>query len=131
MMLLDAKIYGFGKWVDYEINFSSESAVCIYGENESGKTTLHHFILFMLFGLPPKQRNFYRPKTSGKMGGRIRLDDTETGEFTIERFDEVQNGAAVCYTADGLEYGEDWLKERLKGMTAKTYQAIFPFLQWI
>lgn len=127
MRLLDANIFGFGKWVDYEIDFSSESALCIYGENESGKSTLHHFILFMLFGLPPKQRNSYRPKTSGKMGGRIRLDDPRTGEFTIERFDEVKNGAAVCYTADGLEYGEVWLKEQLKGMTAKTYQAIFSF----
>ncbi|PAV29306.1 hypothetical protein CIL05_12995 [Virgibacillus profundi] len=127
MKLIHARIHGFGKWVDDEIDLSGERAICIYGENESGKSTLQKFILFMLFGLPPKQRSFYRPKTSGKMGGRLRIYDPSVGNYTIERFDEVRNGAAICYGPGGHEYGEDWLKERLKGMTDKTYQAIFSF----
>lgn len=127
MKLVHATLYGFGKWVDYSIDFSSESAVCIYGENESGKSTLHKFILFMLFGLPPKQRAFYRPKTSGKMGGKLSLYDPTIGEYTIERFDEVNNGAATCYTTDGNVQGEAWLEERLQGMTYQTYQSIFSF----
>lgn len=127
MKLIHATLYGFGKWVDYSIDLSSEAAVCIYGENESGKSTLQKFILFMLFGLPPKQRAFYRPKTSGKMGGKLSLYDPIIGEYTIERFDEVNNGAAVCYTSDGKAYDEAWLKERLQGMTYQTYQSIFSF----
>lgn len=121
-----ADIYGFGKWVDHSIDFSGRSAI-IYGENESGKSTIQAFILFMLFGLPPKKRDFYRPKTSGKMGGRLVVSDPEVGEITIERFDEVKNGAAVCYTADGKTYDENWLKQRLRGMTSETYQSIFAF----
>ncbi|MFB4167076.1 AAA family ATPase [Virgibacillus sp. JSM 102003] len=127
MQIRHATIYGFGKWVDDSIDFSNESFVCVYGENESGKSTLQHFILFMLFGLPPKKRAYFRPKTSGKMGGRLTLFDAEYGEFTIERIDGVQNGAAACFTADGQSYGEDWLQGRLNGMTQSTFQSIFSF----
>ncbi|WP_235794688.1 ATP-binding protein [Virgibacillus salidurans] len=124
---MHANIYGFGKWVDYDIEFTSESAIIIYGENESGKSTLQKFILFMLFGLTPKQRDFYRPKTSGKMGGRLTIIDPTAGKYTIERLDEVRNGAATCLTADGNEHDEEWLKDRLNGMTYGTYQSIFSF----
>lgn len=125
LKILDATIYGFGKWVDYKIDFSD--ATCIYGENESGKSTIQKFILFMLFGLTPKQRTFYRPKTSGKMGGKMTVLHSEIGEFRIERLDEVNNGAAACFTKDGKTYDEAWLKEQLNGMTAKTYESIFSF----
>ncbi len=127
MKLIHATIYGFGKWVDYSIDLSNESATCIYGENESGKSTLQKFILFMLFGLPPKKRSFYRPKTSGKMGGKLQIYDEEVGNYTIERMDEVQNGAVTCYTFDGLTHDESWLKDRLHGMTYQTYQSIYSF----
>lgn len=120
-------IYGFGKWIDYSIDLPEQSLVCLYGENESGKSTLQQFILFILFGLPPKKRAFFRPKTSGKMGGRLTISDPEIGEYTIERLDEVNNGAATCYLSNGLEYGNDWLKDQLKGMTNDIYQSIFSF----
>lgn len=123
----EATIYGFGKWVDYSIDLSKEPLICIYGENESGKTTLQNFIMFMLFGLPPKKRAFFRPKTSGKMGGRLTIYDPEIGEYTIERLDEVNNGGATCYLSTGLEYGDDWLRDQLKGMTREIYRSIFSF----
>ena len=127
MKLKEAKIYGFGKWVDYTIDFSNDSFVCVYGENESGKSTLQRFILFILFGLPPKQRNFYVPKTSSKMGGRLTIVDTEIGEYVVERVDGTRNGAAICYTPDGLEHDEKWLKKRLNGMSASIYESIYSF----
>ncbi|MFD1037652.1 AAA family ATPase [Virgibacillus byunsanensis] len=127
MKLGQATVYGFGKWVDFTIDFSEQSFICVYGENESGKSTLQQFILFMLFGLPPKMRAFYRPKTSSRMGGRLTVSDPEFGEFTIERLDNVRNGAAKCFGPDGSEFDEDWLKERLNGMTHDTYQSIFSF----
>src|SRR5699024_8762116 len=127
LKLMRATIYGFGSWIDDTIDFSGDSYICIYGENESGKSTLQQFILFMLFGLPPKMRAFYRPKSSGKMGGRLTLIDDHGEAFTIERLDQVRNGAAVCYTPDGGEHDEAWLTDRLKGMTSATYQSIFSF----
>jgi uncharacterized protein YhaN len=127
LKIKNATIYGFGKWVDYAIDFHPDGFTAIYGENESGKSTLHQFVLFMLFGLTPKQRNFYRPKTSGKMGGRLTVEDPQLGVYTIERLDEVNNGAAICYTKDGKEFDEAWLKDQLKGLTKKIYQSIFSF----
>jgi len=127
MRIVHANIFGFGKWVDYSIDFTTGGMTGIYGENESGKSTIQKFILFMLFGLPPKQREAFRPKTSGKMGGRLTVHDAEAGLFTIERLDEVRNGQAVCYTPDGGEFDESWLKTFLKGMTYHTYQSIFSF----
>lgn len=56
MKFTKAYIYGFGKWINFEISFSD--GICIYGENESGKSTIYHFILFMLFGLPLSKGNF-------------------------------------------------------------------------
>ncbi|WP_158234663.1 ATP-binding protein [Lentibacillus sediminis] len=127
MRLKQAHIYGFGKWVDATIDLSGNSALVLYGENESGKSSLQQFILFMLFSMPPKQRAFYQPKMSGKMGGRLTAEDEHAGMFTIERLDGVRNGAAICYTPDGQTHEEDWLKQRLYGMTLKTYQSVFSF----
>ncbi|WP_085992802.1 ATP-binding protein [Oceanobacillus senegalensis] len=124
MKLSRAIIYGFGKWVDDEIDFSD--SICIYGENESGKSTIHQFILFMLFGMPPKQREFYRPKTGAQIGGRLMISDVD-GDFIIERLDTIRNGNARCFTPDGAEHDESWLKERLKGMTIESYQSIYSF----
>lgn len=125
--LVNATIFGFGKWQDFSIDFSQKRFICIYGENESGKSTLHQFILFILFGFPPKKRAFYQPKTSGKMGGRLTVNDVQAGTFTIERLAHVRNGSAICHFPDGREMDEKWLQERLKGMTYKTYQSIFSF----
>lgn len=127
MRILRANIFGFGKWVDFSLAFPTDGPAIIYGENESGKSTFHQFILFMLFGMAPKQRKFYQPKTSSKFGGQLILLDSEFGEFTIERFDDKDNGAATCFTSTGETYDEGWLKERLRGMNQKTFEAIFSF----
>lgn len=127
MKFISGKVIGFGKWQDVTFDFTGRSLICFYGENESGKSTLRNFFLFMLFGLPPKQREFYRPKTGGNMGGRLTIWEEETGLYTVERLDHVQNGAAVCYLENGMTMSEDWFKERLRGMTRKQYEAIFSF----
>lgn len=126
MKLRQAHIYGFGKWVDYTIDFSSKQMNCIFGPNESGKSTLQNFILFMLFGLPPRKREFYRPKTSGKMGGQLAIEDSTLGTYTIERFDEIKNGEASCFL-NGQEYDEEWLKTQLRGLTKDIYLSIYSF----
>ncbi|WP_217586022.1 ATP-binding protein [Lentibacillus saliphilus] len=127
MNILRAHIFGFGHWVDTTIDFPAGPFLCIYGENESGKSTLRQFILFMLFGFPPKKRAFYYPKSSSRMGGRLTVIDEKYGEFTIERMDQVRNGAATCELANGDTHDEAWLKQRMNGMTLSTYEAIFSF----
>ncbi|GAA0596054.1 AAA family ATPase [Virgibacillus siamensis] len=127
MEIRHAHIFGFGKWIDTGFDFSGGSYLCVYGENESGKTTIQQFLMFMLFGFPPKKRASFRPRKSGKMGGRLTLFDRDAGEFTVERLDGVRNGAAVCHTSNGQTFDENWLQGQLHGMTYAAYQSIFTF----
>lgn len=127
MKLQKAFIYGFGQWIDQEFDFTGNHFLCFYGENESGKSTLQQFILFMLFGMPPKQRKFFRPKTSSKMGGRLTIWHKDKGEIVIERMDGERNGAALCRDEKGSTYHETWLNQLLNGMTLEMYRSIHSF----
>lgn len=127
MRITRARIFGFGKWVDYEFEFPKEGPTVIFGINESGKSTFHQFILFILFGMQPKERKKYQPKTSSKLGGQLVVEDDKVGSFTIERLDDANNGKATCLGPTGEMYDEDWLRERLHGMDKETFQSIFSF----
>ena len=50
MKIKELRLKNFGKFINKEIHFSDGMNV-IYGENESGKSTLYTFIRAMLFGL--------------------------------------------------------------------------------
>lgn len=50
MMIKEAKLYSFGKLQNCTCRFAPGMNV-IYGENEAGKTTLHDFLVAMLFGM--------------------------------------------------------------------------------
>ncbi|RWZ55234.1 hypothetical protein EQV77_11345 [Halobacillus fulvus] len=127
MKLLTADIYGFGKWKEESFSFSDYEVNVFSGKNEAGKSTIHQFLLFILFGLPPKRREFFRPKTGGTIGGRLRLLTPDFGEITIERVHDKRNGEALCRLADGEEHGEEWLKALWKGLNREGYEAIFSF----
>jgi len=123
MRFVRAEIFGFGKWVDKTFDFTNNLLVCLYGENEAGKSTLQQFILFMLFGLPPRKRIFYQPKHSHRIGGMLTIDDKEIGVYTIKRVDDQLQ----CLLPNGVKQDESWLRERLKGMTSETYMSIYAF----
>src|SRR5690625_3542890 len=126
MYIKQLMIYGFGQWIDQSFTLN-ESLTCIYGKNESGKSTLQNFILFMLFGLPPKQRKSYRPKTSGQFGGRLTIVDPNLGEYTVERLEGQKNAQATCYLPNGVIKDEKWLTEQLNGFTYEMYQSVYSF----
>ena len=50
MKIKEIGIDGFGKFHDYHTELS-EGIQVIYGNNETGKTTLRQFMFHMLFGL--------------------------------------------------------------------------------
>lgn len=118
-----AEINGFGRWVDKSFDFSNGLLTCLYGENEAGKSTLQHFILFMLFGLPPRKRNFYKPKNSNRIGGTLTIMDDQIGVYTIERME----GQVNCLLPNGVRQDEHWLHDQLKGITNEIYTSIYAF----
>ncbi|GIO21626.1 AAA family ATPase [Oceanobacillus sp. J11TS1] len=124
MKIKEITIYGFGRWIDQTFSFSNSNLITLLGENESGKTTLHQFILYMLFGMTKKKCDFYRPKTSSKLGGRMIIDHPSEGTILIERLDSSQ----VQYVDnEGAVRDEAWFRQLLGNMNAQTFQSIYSF----
>ncbi|MFG6116268.1 AAA family ATPase [Halobacillus sp. MO56] len=119
-------IYGFGKWQNFELDLENGNFPVMVGDNEAGKSTLRKFLLFMLFGLPPKQREFFQPKTGGPIGGRMELLMEDEKKVMVERVHDRHNGAAVCRLPNGEERDESYLAS-LIGMERGSYEAIFSF----
>lgn len=123
MKFTRVNIYGFGKWVDKEITFNTDELNVIYGENESGKTTLQQFIMFILFGLTPKEQTFFQPAESSKFGGLLTFIDENNNKVTIERtYDSlVINTQGKTYTDEKV------LSHYLNGLTKQIFMSIYSF----
>ncbi len=75
MQLREIHIDGFGNFFDRKISGFDSGLNIIYGENESGKTTILEFIRRILYGLNAKKtgglKNDYQPLRGGVHGGKI------------------------------------------------------------
>lgn len=87
MRITGVKILGFGCWVDQTLEFQPDYQV-IWGNNESGKTTLLHFIRSILFGFATarghKKYLQYIPHNSSQYGGEVYLTVEQT-PWTVRR----------------------------------------------
>lgn len=132
MKFTELNLKNFGKLSDTKVTLHDGINI-FYGENESGKSTMHTFIKSMLFGMergkgraalndtfsryePWDQPNFYAGTLSFESGGR---------HFIIERnFDRYQRKATLTCTDDGeelsLEQGD--LTAILGGLTAENFE---------
>ena len=123
MKFLKASIDGFGKWTNTTFHFSDRSFYCFYGENESGKSTLQQFILYMMFGLPPKKRKKFIPKKQGSIAGTLTVYDETLGEITVQRID----GNFSCFLENGDKRSETWWQEQLNRISKEVYTAVNAF----
>src|SRR5699024_4574731 len=124
MRIQRVQIFGFGKWVDETFEFKNESFICFYGKNESGKSTLQQFFLYMLFGLPPRKLAKYKPKYSRQIGGLLTIQFPNVGEVTIER---VENQFRLLLPNGEIEKNESVLVDYLNDLQEETYRAIYGF----
>jgi len=76
------KIKGFGKFQNTEFSFQKGMNV-LYGQNESGKTTLANFILYTISGFSSEEIAKYTPWNSEDFGGEM-LVETQNGEIRQE-----------------------------------------------
>ncbi|MGN1165632.1 MAG: ATP-binding protein [Lachnospiraceae bacterium] len=111
MKILKLEIRNFGKLADREISLS-DGINLIYGENESGKSTIHTFIRGMLFGIergkgrasahdvysrfePWENPNYYSGRLKFESGGK---------NFWLDRnFDKYSKKAELICEDDGEE----------------------------
>ncbi|MBM7554132.1 ATP-binding protein [Thalassobacillus pellis] len=126
MKITDLHIYGFGKWTDFKLHMENPYFTVIVGDNEAGKSTLRHFMLFVLFGLPPKMREFYQPKTGGTIGGRLTLIFEDGQKVSVERVHDKRKGAAICQLSDGEEREESFLYQKI-GIDRSVFESVFSF----
>lgn len=132
MKIRELYLKNFGKFSDKKVVFQDGVNV-IYGENESGKTTIHTFIKSMLFGLergrgraanndtfrlyePWRNPNYYAGKLRFECGGK---------NFCLTRtFDKYSKSASLVCEDDGeefsLEHGD--LEMILDGLSAQNYE---------
>ena len=121
-------IYGFGKHENVTIDLDTGMNV-LYGLNEAGKTTIQQFILHTFFGFP--QRNGavlrYEPKSGGKYGGQVVLNDDKYGRCIVERIRGKSAGDVTVYFEDGKKGGEAELNVLLRQYNRASFESIFSF----
>ncbi|WP_163537140.1 AAA family ATPase [Gracilibacillus sp. YIM 98692] len=127
MHIREVYIFGFGKWQNKHFTFSSSNFVEITGHNESGKSTLRQFILYVLFGQTPKQLQNYLPKKGAEIGGRVMVSGLADDVVTIERIEKRNKGKAMVYFVNGDIADEQWLNDQFKRITRDDFEAIYTF----
>ncbi|MHC5268482.1 ATP-binding protein [Enterococcus sp. LJL98] len=129
MKLIRAEISGFGHYRQATFDFSTGNQL-FFGENETGKSTLYHFIQTMLFGFAKKssKKRDYTPTDGAAFGGRLWIELPGYGEVQIERFRRINRGRAKIRVGE-MEGDETWLAQLLAPLTLETFQEVFTFQQ--
>lgn len=118
-----ATIHGFGKWTEASFDFSAQPLTVFAGDNETGKSTLQQFLLYMLFGLPPRKRKAWQPKSRSEIGGTLTVQSDDVGIVTIRRTED----ACDCLLTNGKVETEAWWQNQLDGLTREVYNSIYAF----
>ncbi|EHN59625.1 ATP-binding protein [Oenococcus kitaharae] len=131
MIIRKLHIVGFGKFSDFDLDLRNDLQV-VYGENESGKSTLRQFISGVLFGFTQNKRqasNLYEPHNGAQYGGSLLLEKDQR-LWEISRLGRTQSRLSVK-APNGVESPnpEDQLKQLLAPFTEDSFQDIFSFDQ--
>ncbi|WP_339254147.1 AAA family ATPase [Sporosarcina sp. FSL W8-0480] len=128
MKIKKVVIYGFGKHENKTIDFDDRVNV-IYGQNEAGKTTIQQFIVQTLFGYPQKNsaQLRYEPKSGGKYGGQVHIQDEVYGDCIIERVRGKSAGDVTVIFEDGSQGGEEALQNLLRQYDRTAFESVFSF----
>ena len=132
MRITELVLKNFGRFTDKRIGLTDGINI-IYGENESGKSTLHTFLKGMLFGMERKRGraaatdtfSTYEPWENPKYYAGILRFECGGRHFRLERnFDRYSKGGILLCEDDGeelsLEHGD--LEILLGGMTESDYE---------
>ncbi len=132
MRITELVLKNFGRFTDKRIGLTDGINI-IYGENESGKSTLHTFLKGMLFGMERKRGraaatdtfSTYEPWENPNYYAGILRFECGGRHFWLERnFDRYSKGGILLCEDDGeelsLEHGD--LEILLGGMTESDYE---------
>lgn len=115
MKILELKIRNFGKLTDRRIGLS-DGINLIYGENESGKSTIHTFLQAMFFGLERARGraaandtySLYEPwENPNYYSGAVKFESGEKTFLLDRNFDRFSKKAELFCEDDGEELSVD------------------------
>ena len=115
------KINGFGKIENKEIEFKDGINI-VYGENESGKSTILKFLSAMLYGTSKSKNgknisdfDKYRPWKENEFSGKIKyvLDD----ETEYEIFRDFKKKNPIIYNEFGSDISKEFKLDKTKGIS--------------
>jgi uncharacterized protein YhaN len=116
-------IDGFGVHADQTVEHLADGLTVVHGPNESGKTTLQHFLVGMLFGFPPSNRaGYHAPLRGGAFGGQLFVEDGHGRRLTIHR-GSAKSSLRITGPDGPVPEGE--LADLLGGATRDLFQSIF------
>jgi uncharacterized protein YhaN len=116
-------IDGYGVHADLQVTDLQDGLTIIAGPNESGKTTLQHFLVGMLFGFTAINRpDHHPPLRGGSYGGRLFVTTDDGQHLTLHR--SARKSSLKITHADGSAFEGD-LAEVLGGATKELFQSIF------
>lgn len=126
MRITGVNIYGFGCWVDTQLNFQTDYQI-ICGNNETGKTTLLYFIRSILFGFASArgQEKYWRylPHISNQYGGEIYALDAAQNQWVIQRVKNKKTEKLQVFKnnqAVSAELYQKWLKPMTADLFVQT-----------
>jgi len=132
MKIRELYLKNFGKFSEKKVELT-DGINLFYGENESGKTTIHTFIKSMLFGLERGRGrasandtfSLYEPwENPNYYSGVLRFESGEKNFCITRNFDKYGKSASFICEDDGeefsLEHGD--LEMILHGLSASNYE---------
>ena len=119
MIIKDLKINNFGKLENREFKFN-DGINLIYGENESGKSTLLKFIYGMFYGLSKNKNGKtipdiekYKPWNNGEYSGKLRYSLDNGNTYEIFRAFEKKN--PKIFNEDSEDISKTFTIDKAKG----------------
>ena len=121
------KIYieRFGCYRRFAVEDLSQPVILFFGPNEAGKSTLHAFIRFILYGYEQRGENPYQPVEGGELGGYLEVE-WEGRLVHLARRTPPRKGRLVV-EVDGQKGDEVLLNSLLGHLPFHLFQAIFSF----
>lgn len=120
MKIDNIKINGFGKIQNKEIEFEDGINI-VYGENETGKSTILKFLSSMVYGASKNKNgktisdfDKYKPWNSGEFSGKIKYTLDDGTEYDVFRDFKKKN--PVIYNEFGKDISREFKIDKTKGI---------------
>lgn len=129
MIIKTIDIYGYGKWIDQQIEFSAPIQV-IYGPNEAGKSTIIDFITSILFGFQTKRQAIhgqYQPKHSHAYGGELVFEQDGITYKVIRTAGSHGGNVKFTNLTDEIELTKADFDQIIAPMNRELYSELFYF----